>query len=319
MEGCRSTPTLVLLAVVILATGGGCAMMPPGAALPPLPVVLPPNANLQQVIDAVNANSGRIHSFSTNQAELSGPAFPVTLRGVNIAFERPRRLRIRAGTSITGTELDLGSNDDLFWIWVRRNEPPAVYYCRHDDFATCAARQLLPLEPALLIEAFGVAGFDSADQHRGPFPRPQGRLEIHSIRQTPCGPAAKITVVDAATAVVLQQHVYDHQGRLIASFRASDHRRDPASGLTMPRLVELQCPQAEFSLRVNLGNVAINQPFANPAELWAMPVVGGTPVVNLADPNLRRAPPPAQGPPPARPPAVSMRPGPRRGWNRLPH
>ena len=55
----------------------------------------------------------------------AGGAFP-RLRA-SVAFQRPRRFRLRADTGLTGTELDLGSNDDLFWFWVRREQPPAMY------------------------------------------------------------------------------------------------------------------------------------------------------------------------------------------------
>ena len=57
----------------------------------------------------------------------------------NIAAERPGRFRLTAGTAVTGQEIDLGSNDELFWMWVRRNQPPAVYFCRHDNLRTATS------------------------------------------------------------------------------------------------------------------------------------------------------------------------------------
>ena len=132
----------------------------------PLPRVLPPSPTLEQVIAVVNRNSSQIHSFSTNRASISGPGFPSL--GASVAFERPRRFRLRAGTGLTGPEIDVGSNDELFWFWLRRDQPPAVYYCRHDQFAACQARQTLPFDPAWLIEALGMAEFDPALPHQRP-------------------------------------------------------------------------------------------------------------------------------------------------------
>ena len=70
-------------------------------------------------------------------------------------------------TGLTGPELDLGSNDEVFWFWVRREQPPALYYCRHDQFAASPARQTLPIQPEWLIEAMGIAPFDPGAADRG--------------------------------------------------------------------------------------------------------------------------------------------------------
>lgn len=299
--------------------GSGCHLFDRRKPPPPsLPVVLQPGASLSQVIDAVNNNSRRIQSFATNHAELSGPGIPVTLRNTNIVFERPRRLRIQAGTAL-GNELDVGSNDELFWFWVRRNDPPAVFFCRHDQFASCEAARMIPIEPSWLIEAFGIVEFNPNERHEGPIRRQDGRLEILTTRQTPCGPATKKTVVDAATAAVYEQHLYDYQGRVTASAVVREHRLDPLTNLLMPKVVDLQCPQAQFSMQVNLGNPTINQPVGG-AALWAMPAGAGWPVVNLADPNWPRlfGERPAQGGAVGAQPAVSaLPPTSRRGFNRL--
>ena len=302
MDGRRSG---LLLAVAVFATMGpsSCAWMRVPSP-PSLPTVLPPGAGLEQVISTVNHNSSGIRRFSTNHAEISGPDLPITLRGVNIAFERPKRLRLRA-RSIAGAELDLGSNDEMFWVWIARNEPPAIYFCRHDQFDARAACQPIPIHPDMLLEVMGIVEFDPADEHRGPFPLSEGRVEIRTIRQTPEGPAGKTTVVHASTGAVLEQHVFDSHGRPVATAIAHEHRRDPLTGLIMPRIVDVQVPSAQFSMTINLGNVTINDPVDTPQTLWTMPNYPGWQAVNLCDPNLRFTP----GPPSPR--ATT------RAWNRL--
>lgn len=295
MDGYRRR--LLGLVLIGLATASGCQFSemfrqyttPPPLALLPVPT-------LEQVIQVVNRNNSQIHSYSTTQAKLSGPGFP-TLRA-NVAFERPLRFRLRADTAMTGPELDLGSNDQYFWFWIRRNQPPAAFFCRHDQFAASRARQMMPIDPYWLIEALGTAEFDPGLPHQGPFPLSEDRLEVRTIRETPEGPTTKSTIIDAVQGYVLQQHVYDAQGRLLASSTADGHRRDPLSGLVMPTSVSVTCPAAQFSMRVDLGNVQINRLEGNPVELWTMPSYQGAVVIDLANPP---------GQPPAG--AVSLRPG----------
>lgn len=105
----------------------------------PAPPAMP---TLAQVIEVVDRNNAQIQSFVANNATVSGPGLP-SLRAT-VAFQRPRRFGLRAEVSgFTGPELDLGSNDELFWFWVRREQPPALYFCRHDQFAMSPARQSL--------------------------------------------------------------------------------------------------------------------------------------------------------------------------------
>jgi hypothetical protein len=258
--------------------------------------MLLPSATLQQVIQAVNRNSLQIQSFTANQAALSGPGWG-SLRA-NIAFERPWRLRVRGETGLTGPEMDLGSNDQLFWFWVRRNQPPAIYYCRHDQFAGCNARAMVPIEPQWLMEALGVAALDPGLPYQGPRLLADGRLELRIIRETPDGPTTKVTIIDPARAWIMEQYVYDSQNRLLARAIADGYRRDPLTGLSMPTAVDITVPPAGFSLRIDLGNVQINQLPENVPGLWEMPRFADYPAIDLCDPRLRLVPP-GSGPPAA--------------------
>ena len=279
-------PRCLLLIVVTLfaASGASCPQFLRQYAQP-MPRVLPPTPTLDQVIDVVNRNNSQIQSFSTNRATLSGSGFP-SLRA-SVAFQRPGRLRLRAETGLTGAELDLGSNDELFWFWMRRNQPPAVYYCRYDQYATSQAQQMMPFEPAWLIDALGVAQFDPALPHQGPTFLPNDRLRIDTIRDTPSGPVTKITIIDGSQGWILEQHLFDARRQLLASSYARGHRRDPLTGLVMPTVVDINCPSAQLAMRIDLGNVEVNRMTGDTTALWSMPSCPGSPLVNMADPNFR--------------------------------
>ncbi|MDY0167200.1 MAG: hypothetical protein RBS80_11695 [Thermoguttaceae bacterium] len=281
MDGIRLRFTLLVFLGLFASLGASCHNMVHRLGQPAVRV-LPPTASLEQVIETVNRNSGGIHAFSSMEASISSPGMP-TLRA-NLAYHRPQRFRLRAQTAMTGAEVDLGSNDELFWFWIRRSEPPAVYFCRHEQLATSQARHALPFDPSWLIEALGVVEFDPALPHQGPYPLPGDRFEVRTVRETPQGPVTKSTVIDAASGWVVEQHLYDAAGQRMASAVAEQHRRDPLTNLVLPRVVKIESPQAQFSMRINLGNVQINRLSGNPAELWSMPRYPGAAVVDLGAP-----------------------------------
>src|SRR6185369_16516358 len=95
------------------------------------PRTLPQSATLEQVMSVVNDNTARVQSAQATSATLTIPGVPGL--HTNVAFQSPHRFRLRAdGPFGGGPELDLGSNDELFWLWVKRNQPPAMFFCRQD-------------------------------------------------------------------------------------------------------------------------------------------------------------------------------------------
>ena len=283
----RTSPVLnlVLLLTLFCASGATCSRgfrNPFATQLgPPAPEVLMAGCSLDQVLAAVNQNSSRILSFQTNDASITVPGMPglPLLRG-NIAAQRPGRVRLQASTALTGPEVDLGSNDELFWFWVKRNEPPALYFSRHDQFVGSAAQQLMPIEPQWLLDALGMMQFSATDTHQPPLPHSDGTIEIRSVIQTRGGTMSKNTVIDARRAWVLEQHVYDPTGTLLASAIAKSHRYYPDVGVSLPQEVELRLPAMQMSLSIDVGNVALNRIVDSP-NLWTLPAMSGYTQVDL--------------------------------------
>jgi len=280
----RPAYALLLLLTLFCSTGATCARAlrnPFAQAGPSAPGVLTEGMSLDQVIAAVNRNAARVQSFQTTNASITVPGMPgiPLLRG-NIAVQRPGRIRLQASTVLTGPEFDLGSGDESFWLWVRRNEPPALYFSRHDQFVGSAAQQLMPIDPAWLLDAMGLAQLSPSDYHEGPVPQGNGRLEIRSVVQTRTGTVTKSTVVDATRAWILEQHLYDSTGTLLASVVAKSHRYYPEADVSLPQKITLSLPQAKLKLSIDLGSVQLNQLTNNPA-LWTLPVLDGYPQVDL--------------------------------------
>jgi hypothetical protein len=278
---------LGLLVACVSASGASCPRIVQQYTQP-IPRALPPSPSLVQIIDVVNDNSARVQSVSTTRATISTPGFPAL--NANIAIQRPRSLRL-TGEKF-GPQLDLGSNDDLLWFWVAQAQPPALYFCRHDQYANSAARQIFPVEPEWLIEAFGIVSFDRTKPIDGPSPVGNGRVEIRSRGGSPGNETLRVTIVDDSSGIVLEQRVYDAHGVLLASAAMSKHALDPASGAKLPRHIHIQWPAAKFEVTIDMADVHVNQLPADPRELFAKPTYSGYNDVDLAQPGLQLAPTP---------------------------
>jgi hypothetical protein len=280
---------LWLSTAVCLFAGSGATCQrqmltnPFATPVPMAPMVLMEGATREQIVAAVNQNSARIQSLTVTGATITVPdMLGLPLLSGNIAAERPGRFRLTAGTAVTGPEIDLGSNDELFWLWVRRNQPPGVYYCRHAQFATSNIRQMMPVEPSWLLAALGMVDIDPASVFNGPVPHGAGMVELRTWLPSASGTLQRVLVIDARRALVVEQHVYDQAGRtLLASAVAESHQYYELEKIALPQAVSIRLPTANLALRINLGNVRINQLSADRAQLWTMPTFDGSPQYDL--------------------------------------
>ena len=279
-----------MLLLVVAGSGASCPGVLRGyqVGMMPLPRTLPANPTREQIIAAVEDNTRRVRSYMASQAVLSVPGVPRL--SAQVACEPPRRFRLRAQTSLTGNELDLGSNDDLFWLWIRRHEPPIMLFCRHDRYDQSSARRLLPIRADWMPELLGLVRFGPNDQHEGPFLTADGRLEIRSTIEAPDGPLLKSTLLHATTGLVEEQHLFTGAGERLASVRTSRHRVDPTSGAALPRLVEVSWPASGVEFKLELTSLVINAPATDPGQLWQMPAYEGYEPVDLADPAVMITP-----------------------------
>jgi hypothetical protein len=277
---------IAALMVALLASSSGCAWLRGRPKLEPTPIVFSEVPSLDQLATAVNANTDRVQTLQTRDAKLLLKGLPAVT--VDMAYEQPRRFRLRAGTGFTGQELDLGNNDELFWFWTRQSPQPALFYARHDQFARSPNRSLIPVEPSWVIDAMGLPRFDPSHQHDGPAVKGNGILEIRTRIPTVDGDVTKLTQVHAQYAWVTQQLMYDSRGRLIAAAQASDHEYYPYAQVALPRKVTIELPPAQLAFQVETAGYSLNVPLGDPAALFALPdgQFPNTPLVDLADPRL---------------------------------
>lgn len=289
MNNARHGIGTVLTIASVLATAGGCRLMRQGNGLsaggPQAPQLISAATPASEIVAVINQNASRVQSYTAPNASFSIPGLAgVPLLRGSVVLERPKRFRLRAGTALSGDEVDLGSNDDAYWLWAKRNQPPALYFARHNE-TSAATAQLLPVQPTWITDALGLVQLDPAAAYQGPFPRSDGTLELRHATAGPSGAVQRVTVVEPTRAWVVEQHVYDSQGQLLASAVAKDFRYHPQAQASLPEKVTVRLPNAGLALTINTGAIAVNTPIANPQQHWAMPLMEGYPQVDLGRSN----------------------------------
>ena len=275
-------PLAAMLACVLVASCGCHGLRgifrAPG---PTAPTVLTTMPTSMDIVGAVNANTARVRSYYADSASFTVPGLAglPMMRG-KIALERPQNFRLTAGMALGGDEIDLGSNDEMLWFWVKHNSPPAFYFCRHDQYATSGAPQMLPIDPTWIGDALGLVELNPSAQYEGPFARKEGLLLRSSI-QSPTGPMIREIVVDPEHAWVVEQYLRDTSGNLIATAKAKDFRYDQQANVSLPRSVTITVPASDLSLSINVGNVAINNVIPNATLTWSPPSLANYPRVDL--------------------------------------
>lgn len=290
-----------------LSFAPGCHLMRHGPTnwfQAPPPVAFTSAPTVDDIVRVVNSNTAPIQQLSADSATLSVAGYP-PLRG-NLHLERPKRFRLQA--SLLSPEVDLGSNDELFWVWINRSPDKAVLFARHEAFARSPVRQQMPLDPLWVTEALGLVQLDPLAQYEGPVARPTGELEIRTRVSTPQGELVRTYAVHASYGWVLEQRIQDSAGQILASARASRHRYDPNVGVALPQYVEMSIPPAELALSLSVGAYRFNQPVGNPDALWSPPQIEGYPLVDITDPRFQPAPAAS----PAANPAAPVGTGPAR-------
>ncbi len=258
-----------------------------GSVTTTAPVVFQGPVTQQQFIDVVNNNTRQVRQLES-QVRVATSGLP----GISgsLALERPNRLRLKADLFGTNNGVDLGSNDDHFWVWIKSSLPgqkPVLLYSRHADFEQSQMRQMIPIEPKWVTQAIGLVELDPNGIHEGPFLRPDQQFELRSTIQSTHGQSTRITVVDPLYGWVTEQQVFDASGKMLAAVKASKHQHYPHIGVSLPRRVEIQvAPNTDqaMNLKMDIGTYIINQLYADPATLWSMPSPAGVPMIDISRP-----------------------------------
>jgi hypothetical protein len=289
----------LIIAVASLMSTTGCATFsrfwlrnPNQLASNPLPR-FSDDPQLEEVVDHLNRNVERLHAWRAGSVKIRANNMP-GLSG-SLVVEEGSHLRMVVN-SLAGHEVDMGSNDDVFWIWAKRMEPSYVY-CRHDQIELARQSLGVPFEPQWLMQALGVAPLETRDLTMKIDPAAHQAMLVQPIYSAHGQPLQNVMLVDLIRGVITEHSIHNAQGQKLAIAKLDDFRVDKQSGAVLPHRVRLDWPQNQMSLVMNMGHIEINPPTI-PTQIWDMPSMSGVQAVNLgieARPGVRVVGVPSDG------------------------
>lgn len=278
---------IVNFTLVWIAGGATCWNRETTSQFNTPPIIFEAEPQLDQLIAAVNRTDTVKKLQSTNaKVEMLDASMGVPRLDATLAIDRPNRFSIKANLPvIMGEALDLGSNDQVFWMRYPEGLQKTLLFARHDEFQNNLLNSPLPIDPRWLVDAMGLVHLDATTVTEGPIVRGDGTLEVRTAMPTPSGTFHRILLIDAAGGFVRSQYVYGPTGKLVARADGSDHNYYAEAQVVLPHKVQLQIElqgAPPLSLQVEVGGYVLNRMLGNESLFFEMPSQGNHQVIDLS-------------------------------------
>lgn len=249
------------------------------------PEVVPTAARL---VEYLNDNARRVQSVQCNDMEMdcSQNAQSVNVQA-RMVCQKPRNFRLRAEL-VGQSAVDLGSNQNEFWYWISKADPPYLYHCSYDEFQRGVVRMPFPFQPEWILEAMGIVECDPTKQYTV---RNAGKLMyLEETTTSPQGiPVRKITVFNresngSRTQVASRVLVDAKTNKEICRADIQSVHYDPTSGAVLPRVIVLNWPAEKIRLQLKFHELRVNGQMGQEqvVALFSRPQLTNVPSYDLA-------------------------------------
>jgi hypothetical protein len=213
------------------------------------------------MVSYLNDNARRMQGLTitdvTMEARADGQSGVVDGR---LDCARPRNFRLRAKAA-GQPMVDLGSNDQEFWYWISKANPPYVFHCGYEDLARGNVTIPFPFQPEVILAALGMAEYDPNKQYEVRTGQRTYEL-IETVQGLNGQPIQKVTIfnrgpVSAEAPQVLGLQLRDARGQTVCTATISQVQRDPATGAVVPRRVRIEWPSEKMELKMKLEGIRV--------------------------------------------------------------
>ena len=255
----------ICLTIVFLLLAAALYFKPSEVPVPGFLLLSPPShcesmpQEAAALIKAINDHNTIVKTFSCDMRIEIQTRFCVRATAT-VNYEKDRRLRMLV-QSIAGRELDIGSNDNAFWFWSRRMDPPALYYSSYNHLNASGLKT--PFNPIWLKS---LLGFDRIETKNAVVCRRGENWQVTEQTKNIRGePVLRVTILDPNKRAIVGHFIY--QDRLICS--AEVFEQTEISGYNLPSRIIVRWYDENITMIWELEDQVINQPIDR--GVWQMP------------------------------------------------
>jgi hypothetical protein len=179
-----------------------------------------------------------------------------------LCYQKPRSFRL-LGRVVGEKAVDIGSNEEEYWLWCRKAEPVPFLYFKHKDTDRPTSGWGNQFEPDCFFRALGVREYvgEGAYEVRS---RPDTIELVETVPLARGKPARYVTIFNRSPSPVqvAGYRLETAQKKVICSISILETQCDPGSGAVVPRQLQLAFPTERIEIRVRLDEVKINEAIA---------------------------------------------------------
>lgn len=226
-----------------------------------LPDIKPQQESVKtpELIQRLNEKNARIKSISCDNVEFriwqSGHRYKLTGK---IHSEKPKNFRMQIA-SIMGPELDIGSNDETFWYWSRRDRDAGLHWAIHADFHKTRLKS--PFNPLFLRNSFGIEPL--AEDNVSFQENEMYLVPVYSMTDTRGLPIKFSVFLNKKTEQIDGYVISDNDGKIEAACEIQQYVGD------IPVKILYNWCAEERTMQIVLHKPELNSVIS--PEIWAMP------------------------------------------------
>lgn len=230
--------------------------------LPPQPPAIP------DVVRIANQKCDQIQSLVCQDVDLK-----VWQKGVKLKltaalfFEKPKRFRMMVRSAF-GKEGDFGTNDELFWFWSKRMEPPGLFYAHHQDLSKTDMKT--EYNPSFMVDSMCLSAIDVTKTKI--VEREQDFLVIERFTDQQGQKLAKINYFRKSDQRLKGFVISTTEGKAIMSAEVQSFEGE------VPKQIYFVWPRDQISVLMDLNAPQINPKVGG--STWTMPDI--QPKTNMA-------------------------------------
>jgi hypothetical protein len=246
----------------------------------------------EAVVAYLNENAGLLQTIRSDELDITvyDGIVPFSLRG-KMMTQKPRGFRM-SGDALGNRVVDLGSNDNEFWWWISKANPPDQFFCNYKDLSEGRVQFVpFPFQPEWIMETLGLGPYGPAEKYQYEVAADTLRL-IEKTTSAQGKAVRKVIVMSRRREKADLGHpqvtqfllVDDATGQEICSAHISQVQVNAANGAVVPRKLELRWPAMKVRLAMKLDATTVNGQL--PHTAFERPQMAGVRSVDLARLNL---------------------------------